>query len=227
MSVNMATSSTLLAAPTTTSDTSATASSGHGARSTIGIPQNTSADGSDQAPDADRRSHIADCPGSCVEHAEGRDDDQNVQAAADEGLREHEPDDEARLRPAGDLAKATEQQSKRALTSRRRHANAPFDPHPHQEHGRDEERHSSDCKCEPHVHERHEHAGHERSDQRAKALQRRGCAVGGNQLFRRSGQRGQQCLQRRPKQGGGQPDDGGERKDQDHASGKKGNRRSG
>ncbi len=43
MSVNMATSSTLFAAPTTASKTSAAASSGHGAKSAIGSPQNTSA----------------------------------------------------------------------------------------------------------------------------------------------------------------------------------------
>ena len=156
-SVKAATSSTLFAAPTTASRTTAAVTvSGQKAISAIGTPQNTSAIPNGTAslrppsviapiapnspPTPDRGGHVADLLRAAVEDAECGDDDEDVEAAAHEGLGDDEADDEARPGCARDGAEAGgEHPPHAALVRCRREAAAPLDTDPSQKHRAEDE----------------------------------------------------------------------------------------
>jgi hypothetical protein len=85
---------------------------------------------SHQSADAHGGGQVADRARVCPEHAEDRDDDQNVEAPANKRLREHEPRHEARPASAKHHLKAGHRRLERAPEGHRgRRADAALDPH--------------------------------------------------------------------------------------------------
>ena len=173
----------------------------------------------EQPADPQCGGQVADRALAGIQQAEGADDDQHVQAAADEALGRDQTDDQPRLRRAGDDAKAGDQELARpGACVRRRHLNPTFDQHPLEQAGGDEQHHRGDEKDDAGFRDREQHSGHEGADEGAEALHGRGRSVGGDQLFGRPGKRGQERLERRPEERRGHPDDRGEHEDDRLAS---------
>ena len=117
----------------------------------IGTPQNASeqpegdgksppserqrSDRADQATDPDGRRHIADRLPACIEDLECGDDDEDVEAAADEGLRNDQENDQAGPRSPRDGSKPSREDAPRASlgSGRRGEVDAAFDLDPREE----------------------------------------------------------------------------------------------
>src|SRR6185503_18549765 len=151
--------------------------------------------------------------GARPEEPEGADDDQHVQAAADERLGRGQKDQEPSPRFGDDRAEAAGKQ----LAGRRRRPggglDAAFDLYSQEQAGGDEQRTGSDEEDDTGVGNGDEDAGDKRAKEGAEALERRGRTVGGDQLLRCPRERRQRRLKSRPEDRGGDADDASEGED--------------
>jgi hypothetical protein len=171
-----------------------------------GSPQNTS-DSPDQPADADRGGHVPDCFTSRIENAEREDDDQHVEATAHERLSDHQRDEQTRSRRARNRPEPRrEQRAHAAVSASAGEVDAAFDADSHQRCGAEQKRTGAGREDDAGVREGHEHPREQRSGESAQALDRRGGAVRGDQLLGSPCQRGQQRLQSRPDESGGEPE---------------------
>ncbi len=158
-----------------------------------------------QSPDAEGRGHIADRLSAPVEHLKRRDHDQNVQAAADECLREDQGNDEANARHARNRAETCRKQLPRALAGRDE-ADPALDPDSRDKDRGHEKRTRAGGEHHPDIDQRDEQPGEQRPDERAEALDRGGGAIRSNELFGSTRERWQQRLERRPDERDGEPE---------------------
>jgi len=143
-----------------------------------------------------------------MKHAKCGDDDQNVQAASNEGLHDHQAENEAWPRQRSDCGEGKPRFSEdvrlvrpRDLDERAVDADAgERDRAEGHDHGRSRE-------DDANRREGSDEPGSERTDERAEALNRRGRSVRGDQLLGRARERRKQRLQRRPHERRRQPDD--------------------
>ena len=165
-------------------------------------------DCSDQATNSDGGCHVADRFCTCIEDLECGDDDQDIEAAADEGLRNDQGHDQAgswaarnRSKPGRkDLSCAT------LVVGGRSQVNAAFDSDPREENCGQKKPSGADGEDESDVHNRDEYAGEQGSKESPQAFDRRGCTVRSDELGGSSRERRQQSLQRGPDESGCEPD---------------------
>jgi hypothetical protein len=175
------------------------------------------AEGSDQAAEPERGSEVPDRTVARVEHLEDRDDDQHVQAAADERLRRHQREYQpGRAAPHG--LEAAEQKLAR-IVSRGRLLDHALDVQRRKEQRASREHAARRSEDDAGIADAHEHARQQRADECAEALDRRRRSVGRNQLLGRSRERRENRLKRGAEERRGDPDNGGQRKDERLARG--------
>ena len=185
-------------------------------------------DRADQATDPDGRRHIADRFPTCIEDLECGDDDEDVEAAADEGLRNDQENDQAGPRCPRDGSKPSREDAPRASlgSGRRGEVDAAFDLDPREERCAHKKCSGTEGEHEPDIRNGDEHARDQRSEECSQALDRRGRGVRCNELLRSSGERRQQGLQRGPDERACEPEQGRKSEDQDNRIRIGGSRRS-
>jgi hypothetical protein len=142
---------------------------------------------SDQPANADRRGQVAHFCCAAVQDPENGDDDQNVQAAADERLRNGQPDEQSSVGGARDRAETRADDLQRAqVAGFGCEVDPSLDPDPAQQECRCEERSGADDEDDAGVGERDERGRQDRSHERSDALDRRRCTVRRDQFFGRS-----------------------------------------
>ena len=172
--------------------------------------------GADQAADAHGGRQVAHLGCAFAKDLEDGDHDQDVQAAADEGLRDGEPDEEARSRrPRNRLETGSDHPPDRLGLADRGETVATLDLDPPEHRRRRQKHRRTDDEDDADVRDRDEHACEQRADEGSETLDRRGRAVRRDELLRRPRERRQQRLQRRPHEGRGDPDEHGEPEHQD------------
>jgi len=151
-----------------------------------------------------------------VEDLEGSDDDEDVEATADERLRDDQAYDEPGAPLMHDCPEPVRDHSPEAPpVGLGGEADAALDLDASEQDGADDKHCRPKGEDRSHVRKRHQHPRDHRPDERAEALDRRRRAVRRDQLLRRPRQRRQQRLQRRPDQRRREPDNAGEREYED------------
>jgi hypothetical protein len=116
---------------------------------------------------------------------EGRDDDEDIEAPADERLRDDQGHDEPGALRAHDSPEPACDHSAEALAAGvRRQADAALDPDASEEGGAHDKRCSPEGEDPGHVCKRHEQSCEHRSDERSDTLDGRRRAVRRDQLLR-------------------------------------------
>ena len=174
----------------------------------------------EQPADADRGGQIADLARASVKNTEDGDDDQHVQAAADESLCDAERDDQRSVGCARDCLEAGQDHPASGLVlGRRGELDPALDPHPRERCSSRDEQSGADDEDDANISERDENARQQWSNEGAEAFDRRRRPVGCDELLRRSCQRRQQRLQCRPDERRGDADERGERVDEELGAG--------
>lgn len=151
----------------------------------------------DKPTDAESRSHVADRFSARVEYLERRNDDQDVQTAADERLREDQRDDQTNPRHARDRAEPGRDQLPGTL-ARRRQTDPVLDPDSDEKDRRYEESSGTRGEHDPRIRNRYEQACEQRTNERSEALDRRRSAICRNEFLGSARERWQQRLQGGP-----------------------------